>query len=230
VANELRCRLIEALAFWRWLYDGADPVYDVMQRASLRTQGNYSGTSHSSGLLRPILQRSANYQPRPPSAIDHFPWVYCDKSSDQCRRNIGDSGGPYGWICWFSEILIWLDDLHMLQWKGEYWCITENRPEAPFDRCDYVVSCLEKGDGNWGGPITNQFIEGSIRLYPPVFPANLEEISLAFSLLSVIRTLMLDHPLYPVYPEFEDSEQRFLIESVKISVVAFKRSSRLLQL
>jgi hypothetical protein len=45
----------------------------------------------------------------------------------------------------------------------------------------------------------------SINSYPPIFSANLEEISLVFSLLSVALPLVLDHPPSLVYPGFEDT-------------------------
>jgi hypothetical protein len=45
---------------------------------------------------------------------------------------------------------------------------------------------------------------GGHRFVSSRFPANLEVISLAFSLLSVMLPLALDHPLQPVYSGFED--------------------------
>jgi hypothetical protein len=57
------------------------------------------------------------------------------------------------------------------------------------------------------------FYRVSIRSYPPVFSANLEEMSLVFSLVGVGLPLVLDRPFYPVYPGFENTSQHFLIDS-----------------
>jgi hypothetical protein len=54
---------------------------------------------------------------------------------------------------------------------------------------------------------------GSITSYPPVFCANLEEMSLAFLLLSVVFPLMFDHRLQPVDPALEHTEPHFLVDS-----------------
>jgi hypothetical protein len=53
---------------------------------------------------------------------------------------------------------------------------------------------------------------GSTSSHPPVFSAHLEETSLVLSLPNVILPLMLDRPLWPVYPGLEDTWQHFLVD------------------
>jgi hypothetical protein len=49
----------------------------------------------------------------------------------------------------------------------------------------------------------------SLRSNSPVFSANLEEPSLVFVLLTAVLPFVLDRPLSPVYPGFEDTKQQF---------------------